>query len=225
MDHFVLAETVDSFRDAYGRAHLCLVDGTPVKWATRLIGHALPEKVSGSDLLLPLLELAGRHHWSVYLLGAGPGVADEVAQMAKERYGVRIAGTDSPRIDHTKPVSPDQPELQRIIQAKPDLLMVALGSPKQESWIGKVDGLISPTVAIGVGAGFDFVTGRVKRAPRWISRAGLEWLYRLVKEPKRLWRRYLVQDPKFAAVLLKTLKAPKAERVKLRGCEVPLLTK
>jgi N-acetylglucosaminyldiphosphoundecaprenol N-acetyl-beta-D-mannosaminyltransferase len=208
VDHFVLAEEDERFFAAYRDTDLSLVDGTPVLWAARALGSPLPEKVSGSDLLLPVIERSVRHGWRVYLLGAAPGVADRVKSIVEAEYpGVCVVGTGSPNIDLARPVS-DQMEIIDAVKAtRPDVLFLALGSPKQEIWAHRIREKVRPTVVLGVGASFDFVAGTAKRAPRWISGAGLEWLYRLGHEPRRLWKRYLVRDPKFAMILLRELRS------------------
>ena len=213
VDHLVLAETNLSFRTSYENANLSLVDGQPIVWASHLVGKALPDKISGSDLVVPLLQRAGQRGWRVYLLGGGKGVADEVAALAKARYGTNVVGTDSPKVSVETSLEENQAALQKMRAAKPDLIFIALGSPKQEVWLNKCLPGYTPAVAIGVGAAFDFLTGRAKRAPAVLSRIGLEWAFRLVSEPKRLWRRYLVNDPRFVAVLARTLLRPLSERV------------
>lgn len=207
VDHVVLAETDLAFRDSYARADLVVVDGMPIVWASKLLDVPLPERISGSDLILPLMKLAAERGWRVYLLGAGPGTAEEAARRIGQQYPVNFVGFDSPRVSTDKGSEQNEPILRRVREAKPDLLLVALGSPKQETWIGQVAAGLSPTVAIGIGAGLDFIAGRAKRAPEWVGRLGFEWLYRLAHEPRRLWRRYLVNDPKFAAVLLRERRA------------------
>jgi N-acetylglucosaminyldiphosphoundecaprenol N-acetyl-beta-D-mannosaminyltransferase len=201
VDHVVIAERHAEFREAYAAAALSLADGVPILWAARLLGRPLPEKVSGSDLVLPLAERAAARRWRVYLLGAGPGVAEEAAGLLRRRLGVDVVGTDAPlvRLDG----EPDQSAvaLERIRAARPDLLLLALGAPKQEVWAHRHRRALGSTVVVGVGASLDFIAGRARRAPRWMSRAGLEWLYRLAREPRRLWRRYLVDDPRFAVVV------------------------
>jgi len=210
VDHVVLAETDLAFRDSYARADLVVVDGMPIVWASKLLDVPLPERISGSDLILPLMKLAAERGWRVYLLGAGPGTAEEAGRRIQQRYPVQIVGYDSPRVSTERGSEQNEPILRRVREAKPDLLLVALGSPKQETWIGQVAEQLRPTVAIGIGAGLDFIAGRAKRAPEWVGRAGFEWLYRLVHEPRRLWRRYLVNDPKFARVLLRELRERRA---------------
>lgn len=207
VDHVVIAERHAEFREAYAAAALSLADGMPILWAARLLGSPLPEKVSGSDLLLPLVERAAARRWRVYLLGAGPGVAEEVARRLRQGLGVDVVGTDAPQVRLDG--GPDQSlaALARIREARPDLLLLALGAPKQEVWAHRHREALGRAVVVGVGAGLDFVAGRVPRAPRWMSRAGLEWLYRLVREPRRLWRRYLVDDRRFVAVVWRAWRA------------------
>jgi len=212
VDHVVQAETSPAFRDAYARADLSLADGQPIVWASRLLGGALPEKVSGADLVEPLLERAGRRGWRVFLLGGMPGSARAVAERFAAAHGVRIAGLEDGRVDLA-----DEALVGRIAQARPHLLLVALGAPKQELWIAAHRARLGPAVALGVGAALDFLAGAVPRAPRWMRRAGLEWLYRLAREPRRLAGRYLRDDPRFLAVLLRTWKSPSATR--LRGSD------
>ena len=207
VDHVVLVDEDPRLRAAYDDVSLSLVDGTPVLWASRLLGHPLPEKISGSDLTMPLLARAAKHGLRVYLLGGGEGVAGLAAARAKEQLpGLQIVGTDAPFIDLERDDPKHAAIVARIAAAKPDLVLVALGCPKQEIFIHRVSAAIRPAVALGIGAGLDFIAGTIPRAPRWISAAGLEWLYRLGREPKRLWRRYLVRDPKFLVILLRDLR-------------------
>lgn len=206
IDHVVSAEESPAFREAYRAASLSLVDGKPLVWASRLLGAPLPEKVSGADLILPLLERASLRKWRVYFLGARPGVPERAARAALARFPFELVGTDSPEISLEAGHVPTAEALLRVQKARPDLLFVALGSPKQELWIARHREALGPTVALGIGAGLDFLAKEVKRAPAWMSHSGLEWLFRLGQEPKRLWRRYLVRDPRFLLILLSELR-------------------
>jgi N-acetylglucosaminyldiphosphoundecaprenol N-acetyl-beta-D-mannosaminyltransferase len=212
VDHIVKAEHDEIFRAAYDKASLSLVDGTPVLWASRALKTPLPEKVSGSDLVLPLMRRAAKEGWRVYLLGGAEGIADQAADVFR-KMGVNIVGTDAPFITGDGQDDKERDTLGRILNHQPQLVLVALGAPKQELWIARVREKITPAVALGIGASLDFVTGKVTRAPSWVSSAGLEWVYRLAQEPRRLWRRYLVDDVAFAPIVLKTLTQPKASRV------------
>jgi N-acetylglucosaminyldiphosphoundecaprenol N-acetyl-beta-D-mannosaminyltransferase len=205
VDHVVTADKNEEFRAAYEAADLSLADGQWVVWASRVLKTPLPAKISGSDLTLPLAKLAGEKGRSIYLLGGAPGAAEAAGKRLTAECGVRICGIDSPRIDLNKP---DPAIVERMKLAAPDLVLVALGSPKQELWIHRNREALRPAVLLGIGATLDFLAGQVRRAPSWISRFGLEWAFRLILEPRRLARRYLVNDPKFAAILLRTLRDP-----------------
>ena len=207
VDHVVLAETDPRLRAAYARVSLSLADGMPVVWASRLLGARLPEKVSGSDLVLPLMRRAAARSWRVYLLGGAEEVAPKAAEeLRRELPGLRLVGAEGPWIDMAEPASGRQDLLARLRQARPDLVLVALGNPKQELWIDEVRDSVRPAVLVAVGAGLDFVAGVVRRAPRWMSAAGLEWLYRLGREPRRLGRRYLLRDPRFLGIVWRMLR-------------------
>jgi len=218
VDHVVKVDGDPVFRAAYERASLSLADGQPVVWASRLLGAEarLPAKVSGSDLVLPLMERAGQRGWRVYMCGGPPGVAEAAAEAARQRYGVKVVGTESPRMAMV--ANPEDDAIaERVRKAEAQLLLVGFGAPKQELFITRAGEKLGPAVALGIGASLDFMAGRVPRAPRWMSRSGLEWLYRLGKEPRRLWRRYLVEDPKFLLILMRTLRTPREQRVQAAG--------
>jgi N-acetylglucosaminyldiphosphoundecaprenol N-acetyl-beta-D-mannosaminyltransferase len=214
VDHMVNLARSAPFRAAYERASLALVDGQALLWASKLLGTGLPEKISGSDLVPRLLERAGRRGLRVYFLGGGPGIALEAAEVARRRYGVAIVGVDSPVVSPTGEAGPEV--VERIREARPHLLFVALGAPKQELFIDRYRERLLPMVSLGIGASLDFVAGRVRRAPAWMSRAGFEWIFRLSQDPKRLARRYLIDDPRFAGIFLRTLLVPRAERLQMR---------
>lgn len=213
VDHIVMAESHAAFRRAYRWARLTFADGAPVVWASRLLGLALPAKLSGSDLILPIAELAAARQWRVYLLGGTPGTAAIVASRFRTLYGTNVVGTD----DSAVTVDPDcgeSPIVDRIRLACPDLIVVALGAPKQELWMHQVLPTLAPTVGIGVGASLEYIAGRIRRAPPWVSTIGFEWLYRLSQEPRRLWRRYLVADPKFLLLVLRTMRLERGQRIR-----------
>ena len=213
IDHVVLADDNPAFRESYTHAALSVVDGQPLVWASRILGEQLPEKISGADLIFPLMELAAKKQWRVYFMGAGPGVAEKAAEEVHRRYGTTVAGCDAPRVSVDPAASENAAAVAKIQAARPDLVLVALGAPKQEIWMHRCMAQYAPAVALGIGAGLDFIAGTVKRAPRWMSQNGLEWAYRLSREPKRMWRRYLVNDPRFLLILARTMQRPLAERV------------
>jgi N-acetylglucosaminyldiphosphoundecaprenol N-acetyl-beta-D-mannosaminyltransferase len=208
VDHVVIAERDEAFRAAYAAADLSLADGMPIVWSSRLLGVPLPEKVSGSDLVLPLMDRAAALRWRVFLLGAGPGVAEAAGEKLRRERSVDVVGTAAPFV-RVRPGEPD-PEgdaaVEAIRAAAPHLVLVAFGAPKQELWMSRHREALAPAVLLGIGGSLDFVAGRVRRAPPWISGIGLEWAWRLAREPRRLWRRYLVEDPAFLGVLWRTMR-------------------
>lgn len=205
VDHVVLATRRAELKDVYGGASLSLADGQPILWMARLLGSPLPEKVSGSDLLYPLMTTASREGWRVFLFGATPQVSERAEARLRERNPwLRIVGRD------TSVWNPDDPAssaavVEKIRESGADLVVVALGCPKQELWMARHAAQISPAVAIGLGGSLDFAAGAVRRAPGWMARAGLEWAYRLMQEPRRLAYRYLVRDTQIVPVFMATL--------------------
>lgn len=212
VDHIVLARANKRLRAAYRRAALSLADGQPLIWMSRLLGTPLPEKVSGADLIWRLAAEAERKNWGIFLYGASPMVSMQAERKLRELYpALRIVGRNATWWEGGNATA----VVQEIRAAKPDLVIVALGCPKQELWMRRHATLIAPAVAIGLGGSLDFVAGAVRRAPNWMSRHGLEWLYRLAQEPRRLAYRYLVRDlyiaPIFAGLVLRRLfTAPRA---------------
>ena len=163
----------------------------PILWSARLMGSRLKERVCGIDLVPRLAELSARRGYSICLLGASDKSSQRAAEILEQRYpGLRIAGRYSP------PVRPlDQMDheeiLQRIEQAKPDILLVAFGNPKQEKWLSMHRDRLKVPVSIGVGGSLDMIAGKLARAPRWMQKTGMEWFFRAVQEPRRLVRRYI----------------------------------
>jgi N-acetylglucosaminyldiphosphoundecaprenol N-acetyl-beta-D-mannosaminyltransferase len=204
VDHIVIAEEDARFRSAYEAVDLSLVDGVPVLWASRILGRALPEKVSGSDLVRPLAARAALRQWRVYFLGARAGVGARTKDILEQDYpGLRVVGTSAPDIDLNSSLDDYHHVLEEVHATQPHLLFLALGAPKQEVWAHRIRDLVRPAVILGVGAALDFIAGTVKRAPPWVSVTGFEWLYRLAHEPRRLWRRYLLRDPKFLSIVFR----------------------
>jgi N-acetylglucosaminyldiphosphoundecaprenol N-acetyl-beta-D-mannosaminyltransferase len=216
VDHVVTAEDDPVFRDAYAGVSLSLADGQPLVWASRWLGTPLPERVAGSDLVWPLMERAARERWRVYLLGGPPGVAEVAAARLERELSVRVVGVAAPMIPLEAPPDAVDAASEAVAAAHPDLVLVGLGAPKQERWIHRALPRIRPAVALGVGAAIDFLAGRIGRAPRWVARSGLEWLYRLAREPRRLVYRYLVKDPRFLAIVARERGRPVTARTRPR---------
>lgn len=211
VDHVVQAEHDPRFRAAYEGVSLSLVDGMPLLWAARLLKTPLPEKISGSDLVLPLMRRAAERGYRVYFLGGAPGAAALARQkLLVELPNLQVVGIDDGRIDVNGSPEQNQPILERINAAHPDLLLVALGAPKQELWSHEQRAQLGSAVAVGVGASLDFIAGSQRRAPRWMSESGLEWAYRLAQDPKRMASRYLLRDPQFFQIVWKQLLASRA---------------
>lgn len=201
VDHVVQAEHDAAFLEAYSRASLSLVDGTPVLWAARLLGTPLPEKLSGSDLFDPLIARAAAEGLRVALLGGGPGVAELAAGKLRERLpGLEIVETLAPRLGLSANEE-EGPAIERLKRAKADLIFVCLGAPKQELFSDRNRRALAPAVLVCFGAAVDFAAGTMPRAPAWMSRAGLEWAFRLGREPRRLASRYLLRDPEFLKIV------------------------
>jgi N-acetylglucosaminyldiphosphoundecaprenol N-acetyl-beta-D-mannosaminyltransferase len=198
VDHVVMLQHHEGLRAAYHDAGMVLADGTPVLWSSRLLQGAdgrLPERVAGSDLVPALFSAASDESAGgglrIYLLGAAPGVADRAAgNIRKDWPAVEIVGTYSPPIGFERDATENEAILNRIAAARPDVLIIGLGAPKQELWVHQHRGRIAAKVALCVGATIDFLAGERKRAPMWMREAGLEWLYRVALEPRRLAARY-----------------------------------
>ena len=189
-------------------ADLVTADGMPIVLLSRLLRRGLPERVTGSDMVPELCRRFAEEGLSVYVLG-GDGETVETAFAKMGLAGLRVAGIDSAivRLDQ------EQPEIvERINAARPDLLFVALGNPKEELWMGRCAAKLDVPVMIGIGGSFNFIAGRVRRAPKWMQRTGLEWIYRIIQEPGRLWRRYAYGLVKFSWLALLSLCGAYGER-------------
>lgn len=184
-------------------ADVVVADGVPLLWSAAISGSPLPERVAGSDLVHRLAGAAAGSGLSLYLLGGAPGAAEGAARRLRADFpSLRIAGHASPRV--TDPPTPQEiATIERQLAAcSPGIVYVALGSPKQDRLIVALRERMPGVWWIGVGVSLSFLAGGIPRAPRWMQRVGLEWLHRMLQEPGRLWRRYLVADLPFAARLL-----------------------
>jgi N-acetylglucosaminyldiphosphoundecaprenol N-acetyl-beta-D-mannosaminyltransferase len=203
LDHLRRLVRERDFYELCARADLRVADGMPLLWASKLQRTPLPERVAGSNLIWSVSRAAAERGRSVYLLGGDEGAAERAAQVLVERFGkLHIAGLHRPPFGFER----DAAQMQRIVdeleRAQPDLVLVALGSPKQERLIDELRAKFPRVWWLGIGISFSFVAGMVKRAPPWVQRLGLEWVHRLAQEPRRLFRRYLVDGLPFAARLL-----------------------
>lgn len=186
------------FRKITRRVNVCVADGAPVVLAARLQATPLPERITGADLLASLSESAANANRSIYLLGGAPGTADKAAQVLQQRFpSLCVAGCFCPAPGFENSQSTLSEIQRRLHDAAPDIVYVALGSPKQEWLIERFIDEFPRTWWLGVGASFSFMAGDIMRAPRWMQTAGFEWLHRLAQEPGRLSKRYLVDDLPF----------------------------
>jgi N-acetylglucosaminyldiphosphoundecaprenol N-acetyl-beta-D-mannosaminyltransferase len=203
LDHLRRYQRDLEFRHLVDQADLIVADGMPLIWASRLQGTALPERVTGSSLISTLTAAAAEAGLSVFLLGGDPGTAELAASLLRERHpNLRIAGTLCPRLPGPITSETCAALAEQLQQCQPDLVFVALGSPKTERLIAPLCLLLPHAWWLGVGISFSFVCGRVARAPVWMQNSGLEWLHRLWQEPHRLARRYLIDGLSFGVGLL-----------------------
>ncbi len=192
------------FADYYKGGALCVADGMPILWAAKFLGTPLKEKISGSDLVPRVCELANIKGYKLFFLGGRPGAAQAAEEkLRKTLLHLKVVGAYAPPLGFEK----DGTELKKIAamvkEAKPDILFVGLGAPKQERWIKQYHQELGVPVSMGVGVTFEFIAGIVKRAPKWMQKTGLEWFWRLCMEPGRLWKRYLIDDMQFFGLILK----------------------
>jgi N-acetylglucosaminyldiphosphoundecaprenol N-acetyl-beta-D-mannosaminyltransferase len=193
----------ERMQSLYSEADLRVADGMPLIWAARLQGTPLPERIAGSSLIRPLARRAGVEGRRIYFLGGDSGTAQAAAEKLRLEFpGLQVAGWSSPWL----PTEPDDAALegtrQALTEARPDIVLVALGSPKQEWLISKLRRSLPAAWFIGVGMSFSFTTGQMARAPHWMQRSGLEWVHRLLSEPRRLGKRYLWHDAPFGIELM-----------------------
>ncbi len=209
--HYVCICTVNSvmettrdpaYRELMNNAGLRTPDGMPLVWLSKRAGHADVERVCGPDLLPEMAKrstVTGHRH---YFYGGAPGVAEQLAHnLSAQHPGMTVAGTHTPGMLSVGESESDE-VISRINDAHPDIVWVGLGTPKQDWWAANHLEFLSAPVVIAVGAAFDFHSGRIKRAPRWMQKSGTEWLFRLSQDPKRLWKRYTVDNAAFTLEMI-----------------------
>jgi len=211
--HYVMLSAGDArLRSNNDSAALVLADGMPIVWASRCRPKPLPERVTGADLVPALCKCAAALGHSVFLLGAARGVADTAAERLRRRYpGLRVVGVEAPPMRSLSRRENDE-LVARIRAAAPDLLFVAFGQPKGEHWVAENVEQLGVPVCMQIGATFDFIAGRVRRAPRWMQRIGLEWFFRFLTDPWRLGRRYAANAWFALRMLLRDLFTPQDHR-------------
>jgi len=202
VDHIVKLRYDQEFKDVYNGAAAVFADGMPLVWASRLLGKPLKERVTGSDLFIAICGLSARKGYRLFFMGGLEGVAESAKNKLDTRYpGLNVVGTYSPPFGFENDAVENKKIISLINANRPEILFIDLGCPKQEKWISQHIDELDIKVALCTGAAFDFVAGTVKRAPTWMQKSGLEWFYRLVSEPRRMWRRYLVDDFAFLKIV------------------------
>lgn len=195
VDHIVKLEKDKELQEVYKHASLVLTDGKPLIWISKWYGTPIKEKISGSDLFPRLCEKASRDGYTMFFLGAAEGVAAKAAERLQERYkNLNVVGTYSPPMGFEKNPKEIAKVIALVKQHKPDILIVGLGCPKQEKFMYQYRDELEVPVSLGLGASLDFEAGNMKRAPKWMCNCGFEWLFRLIQEPKRMFKRYIVDD-------------------------------
>jgi N-acetylglucosaminyldiphosphoundecaprenol N-acetyl-beta-D-mannosaminyltransferase len=207
-----------ALRTGLEQADLVLADGVPIVWLSRMLGDPLPERVAGIDIMLELLKRADRKHYRVYFLGAEKSVLRKVIETVQKNYpGVCIAGYKDGYFteDQERSVTED------IKGSRADVLFVAISSPKKEIFLGKWRNFIDVPVCHGVGGSFDVFAGVTKRAPLWMQKLGLEWFYRLIHEPRRMWKRYLITNSIFIKLSFEAVLQTRGRRLLGKFRSVP----
>lgn len=204
VDHIVQLEHDDELYEIYKNADLILTDGKPLLWIAKWYGTPIKEKISGSDLFPLLCKMAAQKGYTMFFLGAAEGIAAKAAKNLMKRYaGLNIVGTYSPPFGFEKDNAEIQKMINMIKKAHPHILIVGLGCPKQEKFIFRYREQLGVPISLGLGASLDFEAGNIKRAPKWMADHGLEWLFRITQDPKRMAKRYLINDRKILRLAMK----------------------
>ena len=207
VDHVVQASSDQYLRKIYDECSLVLADGMPIIWASYLLGTPLKEKISGSDFLIRFCQVSAEEGYRIFFLGGEDNAAAISADILRRRYpGLKIVGIYSPPFGFENDEVSNTRVLEKINAARPDLIFVGLGTPKQEKWIYENRHRYHARVSFPVGAGFDFLSGKSRRAPLWMRYAGLEWFWRLILDPRRLFYRYLIRDMRFFPIIFRQKK-------------------
>lgn len=204
VDQIVRIEWDEYFKTICENCELLLVDGHPLIWTAKLYGRPFKEKICGSDLVPILCKVAAEKNYSIFLLGAAPGVAQKAAERLIEEYpNLKVAGVYSPPLGFEKDLEEIEKINEMLRKSKADMLFVGMGVPKQDIFIYENMQKYQIPMSFSIGGTIDFIAGVQKRAPRWVSKIGFEWLYRLLNDPKRMFKRYVIDDSKFFYLIWK----------------------
>ena len=202
----VLMQKDKELKDITNSARLVVADGKPLAWISKLYGEPIPERVAGPDLFYEFSKRSAKKRYKLFFLGSNSATLKKMVENLRKIFpSLQIAGAYSPPFKKQFSERENEKIVSLINKVKPDVLFVGLGAPKQERWIWEHKDELQVPVSVGVGAAFDFVAGTVKRAPRWMQKWGLEWLFRVCQEPRRLWRRYLISNSIFLWLVGKEL--------------------
>jgi len=218
VDHLLRLGRDVEFRTAYANAGMVLADGVPLIWLSRLQGTPLKARVTGADFLVEFCRVAAQKGRRVFFLGGLDNVAQLAADVLKKQFpDLIIVGAISPSLGFDQKQEENRSIVETIKSLKPDVVFVAAGTPRQEKWLSCHRAEFGPVVCMGIGAAFDFVSGQKRRAPRLIRNCGLEWFWRLAHEPRRLFRRYIIEDLPFFLQLLFTTLARRLRGISATG--------
>lgn len=200
----VVAQKDEEFKFALNSSSLVLADGMPVVWGSKLFGKPLPERIAGCDFFMEFCRVASEKQYAFFLMGATEEILSNMCSNLKREFpSLHIVGTYSPSFRKEFSEEDNLIMINKINESKPDILWVGMSAPKQEKWIFQNLEKLDVKVAAGIGAAFDFIAGAKRRAPKWMQRIGLEWFWRLIQEPRRLWKRYLIGNALFLWLVLR----------------------
>ena len=194
----------EQIKTIYNNADYVLCDGMPLKWAASFLNTAIVERITGLDLLPNLVKLSAKNDFRIFLLGASPGVGDKLKEVILNQYPhAKVVGVYAPPFMTTFTTEENNKMISAVNAASSDVLLVSLTAPKQDIWIANNKEALNATLMVGIGGAFEVMAGLAKRAPKWLQKAGLEWLYRFIQEPKRLFHRYFIEAPLFIPLIIK----------------------
>jgi N-acetylglucosaminyldiphosphoundecaprenol N-acetyl-beta-D-mannosaminyltransferase len=203
VNSILAARATARVQEIYRSADYVLCDGVPVKWASEFLGDPIKERITGLDVLPRIFPFAVSRNFTVFLLGASPGVANKLKEVMEAKHpGVKIVGTFVPPFRTVFSTAENEEMIEAINSVKPDILLVSLTAPKQDIWIAENLQNLDTHLAIGIGGAFEVAAGMIQRAPLWMQKSGLEWFYRFLQEPKRMFRRYFVEAPVFIPLII-----------------------
>ena len=191
-------------QNAYNTSDYVLCDGMPVKWAASFLKTPIVERITGLDLLPALVAFAANESFTLFLLGASPGVGEKLKAVILQQYpNCKIVGLYVPPFMPVFDTTENKKMVDAVNAAAPNIVLISLTAPKQDLWITQNKAQLHPALYVGIGGAFEVMAGLAKRAPKWMHGAGLEWFYRLIQEPKRMYRRYLIEAPLFIPLILR----------------------